>query len=145
VPNRVLRLTFTYAGSRAKLVHQDPVEMVLPPSDRMTKEPTEGPFWFELRDANGEALYRKFLANPLDSWVEVPTGDHDRPFTHAKATRRQGTFVLDVPDVGEAPEVVMMGWAAGGRVDDAGERGTPQVLGRFPLKQALRDPHDETE
>ncbi len=77
--NRALRLIFRYEGNDVRLVSQQRVEMVVPPSDDLEVAPVQYEFWYELFNLDGQKLYRKASRNPITSRVEVPSDDPEHP------------------------------------------------------------------
>jgi hypothetical protein len=52
-PPRTVRLTFTYEGDEVCLVSRQPVEMIAPPTDRLSRYEGEQGFWIEVRSRQG--------------------------------------------------------------------------------------------
>ena len=50
---RAVRLTFTYEGDEVCLVSRQPVEMIAPPTDRLSRYEGEQGFWIEVRSRQG--------------------------------------------------------------------------------------------
>src|ERR1041385_7131622 len=101
-----LRLTFEYEGSSIKLVSTQKVEMIVPPTHPL--EGTEGQtgFWFTLSDAQGKAVYRRVVHNPIQFDREVFSNDPKNPSVHrVPVDKPKGTFVVLVPDIQEARTV----------------------------------------
>jgi hypothetical protein len=93
-----LRLVFSYDGEDVRLVSQQSVEMVVPPSDPIPAEGQTG-FWYELKDRKEQTLYRRFMHNPIRFAAEIRSDDPNRPFTWQEVSEPHGTFVLLVPDL----------------------------------------------
>ena len=94
---QALRLTFSFDGPQIQLTLRETVEMTLPPSVALTDEPPGAAFWYELQDGERTPLYRRTQRNPLDSRVEVRTGDPEEPWAYVDSGRAAGTFTLLVP------------------------------------------------
>jgi hypothetical protein len=118
-----LRVTFQYKGTNIRKIGQQRVEMIALPS-----HPTEGyegqvGFWVELRDQNDKTVYRRVIRNPIHVHREVFAAEEELTRRPIIKTAR-GTFEIVVPDIPEAPNLVLFG--------------TPQ-----PLPTPLRSPHIE--
>lgn len=133
---QALRLTFSFDGPQVQLTLREPVEMTLPPSMALTDEPPGAAFWYELHDGERTPLYRRRQRHPLDSTVEVRTGDPERPLGHVDSGRTSGTFTLLVPQLPEAQAVVLYGWSAPPDDERSGEP-VPTELARFALGAAV--------
>jgi len=130
---QALRLTFSFDGPKVQLTLREPVEMTLPPSMALTEAPPGAAFWYELHDGERTPLYRREQRNPLDSTVEVRTGNPERPLAHVDSGRTAGTFTLLVPQLRNAQAVVLYGWSA--PKDD--DKPAPTELARFALGAAV--------
>jgi hypothetical protein len=107
VARRAVRLTFRVEGTQVELIDQERVAMVPPPSAEPFGEARSG-FWFELQDEGDRALYRRIIASPLSSHVEVPTGDPDQPLVYQPQAQPGGVFTILVPDLPEGSKVVLL-------------------------------------
>jgi hypothetical protein len=105
---RTLRLTFTYEGSDVRLVSQQSIEMVPPPSDPIHAAEGQTGFWYELKDAAGRTLYRRVTQNPIKFATEVRSDDPRRPLAWESVSEPKGSFVLLMPDLDQARMVVLM-------------------------------------
>jgi hypothetical protein len=97
---KAVRLVLSFDGDQVNLVSQQPVEMVVPPSDAVEGSEGQKGFWCELRDSQDRPLYRKVMHHPMREDVEVFSDD---PRQHSVARRtvpnRKGVFVVLVPDL----------------------------------------------
>jgi hypothetical protein len=105
-PNAV-RLTFSYAGDEVKLVSQQAVQMVVPPSDPVKSYKKEKGFWAELKGDQDKTLYRQVMHNPTRNDAEVFSDDPNQSISRAPAPQRKGVFVVVVPQVAEAAHVAL--------------------------------------
>jgi hypothetical protein len=112
-PQSALRLTFEYEGQEVRLVSQQRVAMLVPPPDQTGEEEEQAGFWFEVRDAEDRAVYRRAAQNPLRTDVEVFGPDPDAPFTHVEMPEPRGVFTLLVPDLENARTLALIGGPAG--------------------------------
>jgi len=104
--NRALRLTFEYEGSTVKLVSSQSVEMILPPTESLAGHEGQTGFWFTVSDAQGKALYRRSVHNPIPYDREVFSNDPKHPSVQrVPVAKPKGTFVVLVPDIQEAKAV----------------------------------------
>lgn len=104
--SRALRLTFEYEGSNVKLVSIQSVDMILPPSHPLEPKEELAGFWFTLTDAQGKAVYRRILHNPISYDREVFSNDPAFPsLQRVPIPKPKGTFVMLVPDVADARTV----------------------------------------
>jgi hypothetical protein len=106
-PNRSLRLLFQFEGDSVKLVSAQRVEMKAPPPQA---PPPDTPFngaWFELRDAQGNSMYRRAIHDAMSGDLEVLSDNPDRPLAHVKSAVKQGVFYLIAPDIPQARTVML--------------------------------------
>jgi hypothetical protein len=94
---KAIRLTFSFQGDQVQLVSQEPVEMVLPPSDPVNGVGEQKGFWYELRDAQGHPLYRRIMHSPIRQDVEVFSNNPEQTVARHKVANRKGFFVAVVP------------------------------------------------
>jgi hypothetical protein len=131
-PTRAIRLLFSFAGNHVQLVSQQPVEMVLPPSDPVSPAAALRGFWYDLRDARDRSLYRRVIHNPLREDVEAfADNPHPGPGRHPGPHRR-GVFVAVVPDIEQGQTVTLCSSPRGvGRVTQQ----PATEIARFALKK----------
>jgi len=105
---RTLRLIFEYEGNTVRLVSQQRVSMIPPPSTSIL-DPQEGQtgFWYELRDNQDLSVYSRVVANPIPLECEVFSDDPNESIRRQEIEVAQGTFVLLAPDIPEAASVVL--------------------------------------
>jgi hypothetical protein len=126
--HRSVRLTFAYEGSDIKLVSQEPVEMIAPPSDEVAPAQTVNGFWFQLENAKGAALYKRVAHPPIryDREVFSPEGEHS--VARVPVEKPSGVFTVVMPDIQEADKVTLHG----GAHSPAHPQGTPGLVGNVP-------------
>jgi hypothetical protein len=139
---RSVRLIFQYDGDRIELLSRQPVDMVSPSSGPLGDFDRLGS-WVEVRDAEGVALHRQVLPDPLRASAEVFGPDPDETLHRVERARRTGAFTVVVPDLPEADHVALVAAGAasaptvraGGEAGPEGEGGAaePRVR-RFPLQ-----------
>jgi hypothetical protein len=127
--NLALRLMFDYEGRKVNLRSAQPVTMRVPASDRTDEYEKQSGTWIEVRDTRDRVLYRKLLHDPLQTSLEVPSGDPVRTFTRVVAPEARGAFSVVIPELAEAAMLVL--WAS--------PRDQParpaEIVGQFPLTQ----------
>jgi hypothetical protein len=96
---RALRLTFRYEDSRIELVARQQVDMLVPPSHPVDEGQGRSGFWFTVRAADGQPLYRRVMQSPIRTEAEVFSPAATENIHRVAVTRPQGTFVLLVPDL----------------------------------------------
>ncbi len=103
------RVTFEYDAAGVRIVAQQRVTMVAPPDDAELVERGDAGYWVEVRDANGETLYRQVLSTPLRHEYEVFSPDPAEGIRRVAAEDPAGVFQAVVPDVEGAHEIVLRG------------------------------------
>ena len=141
-PGPVRRMTFEYDGDQIRLVSEQHVRMIVPPSQPLEQTSTHGSLQVLLRDHQNQLVHRSMRNSPIrhDTEVFSPPG-MERSVERMPVARPKGTFVLLVPDVqgaetlelvGHPPPPPGMGLATPeGR---AASLAAPQTLARFTLK-----------
>jgi hypothetical protein len=126
-----LRLMFSYEGFEVQLDSVQKVYIISPPSDWL--EPNEGEpgFWYELRDNEGQTIYRRVTTNPIKFQVEVRTEDENRPLAWVKAEEPKGVFVLLVPDLLDSEDLVLVS----SPIDEGSPIEPAKEVARFNLKE----------
>jgi hypothetical protein len=82
------RVTLRYTESGFELVSLTSLVNVLPPSDELPGEVgTVSGFWFELRNAGGETLYRRIIGDPVRLVFEGPADEN--PMEAARISARR--------------------------------------------------------
>jgi hypothetical protein len=133
-PAQTLRLTFAYDGVQVNLVSQQTVQMITPAPTTAPPQPGQSGFWAELRDANDQPVCFRVLHDPFRAVTEAYSPGPKSVIRPREAVRRQGTFVVLLPEVPEARSIVLFG-----SPPDATSPGQPaRELARFPLAQSPR-------
>ena len=130
---RAVRLTFTYEGDELDLVSQQPVEMIVPPTDALSGYEGEQGFWVEVRSRQGEALHRRVMDDPLRQDVEVFSPDSDETMFRVPIENPSGIFTVLVPDLDEADHVALL---SSGAASAAARGMTPEAAARAPAGPA---------
>ena len=111
---QALRLMLTYRDGTVVLDDVVPVVKRLPPSDPLPETSAERPlsgFWYELRDRNGEVLYRQIEPNPIiNAWIEPVDRDgrDSAGIRRIAAVPRMKAFTLLVPDRADGDHVLLV-------------------------------------
>jgi hypothetical protein len=130
-PGPVRRLTFEYDGDQIRLVSEQHVRMIVPPSPPPDQADALGGFQVLLRDQQDQPVLRFSRSNPIrhDAEVFSPPGA-DQSIARVPVERPRGSFVLLVPDVPGASTLELVGPSASA---DA-LREQPRSLARFALR-----------
>ena len=105
--SKAMRLTFSYDGDSVKLVSQQPVEMIVPPSDSVKGFQKHKGFWAELKSEQDKTLYRRVMHNPTRNDAEVFSDDPEQSISREPALKRKGVFVVVVPDTDKGHAVTL--------------------------------------
>lgn len=107
-PASAIRLVFSFDGDHVALVSQQPVQMVLPPSDPIEGSEGRKGFWYELRDVQDRPLYRKVIHHPMRDDVEVFSDDpQQHNVVRQTVPNRKGVFMALVPDAEDGHSVIL--------------------------------------
>lgn len=133
------RLTFAYRDGSIELVSEQRVDMRMPA--RTTHPEPRAGFWYELRDAESEVLFRLDAEDPIPTDVEVFSDDPERTIERAPHAPEEGVFTVLLPEIEDAEEVRLMRAAArpgapAAEVEALAEG--PVEVGRFRLTKEGR-------
>ena len=123
------RLTFSYKGDKIKLVSQQTLRMTPPASHALKPGKRESGFWYELKDAKNRTHFRRATLNPIKHYIEVRSGDPDRPLAWEKVEEPSGIFTLLVPVIKGARQIRLFSGPPG---KEGG--GPAKEIARFVLK-----------
>lgn len=101
-----IRLLVAYDGDQLNVIDRRRVEMTTPASDPIQGFAGQSGFWYELRDANDNVLYRRIAENPVKQ--EVEAFEPDGSATRHVVDRPSGVFTVLVPDIPEADHVAIV-------------------------------------
>ena len=104
---KAMRLTFSYDGDDVKLISQQRVEMMVPPSDPLKGYAKHKGFWAELKNDRDKTLYRRVMHNPTRNDAEVFPETPGQSISREPAPKRRGVFVVVVPDIDKGEEVTL--------------------------------------
>jgi hypothetical protein len=132
------RLTVAFQRSSVQLVLIEAIDMIVPPSLPISGQPPGSPFWFELQDGRGTAVYRRGqLHHPIRPTVEVWTGEPEQPVTNVPFAVDAGEFTLLVPNLPQARAVVLYEWSVAEAGDGRDASPAPSEIARFPIGRAI--------
>jgi hypothetical protein len=139
-PNRAIRLTFAYEGESIRLVDRQSLEKRTAPSDPVDarEKRSQSGFWVEVQGGRSRTLYRLVMSNPIETSIEVPTGDEEQPFTRQTVAQPRGVFFVLVPDLAEAEAVALFS----SPIDPAEPRAAEQPareIARFGIREEPKD------
>jgi hypothetical protein len=101
--NKALRLTFSYEGNNIRIISQQKIDKLLPPSGPIDNiDQNQTGFWYELTDSKHNILYRQVMNFPIKIDTEVFSNDPKESIIRQKITDIRGTFSILVPDVPQA-------------------------------------------
>jgi hypothetical protein len=108
-PVPVRRLTFEYEGDEVRLVSEQIVNMILPPSHPPELLDRLAGFSVILRDEHGVPVYARVLSNPIQFDREVFDRNPERSVRREPDPHPRGTFVVLVPAVDNALRLEFFG------------------------------------
>jgi hypothetical protein len=94
-----IRLTFSYKGTDIKLISQDKIEKILPPSSNISNRSGS---WYEVADDKQNLLYQRIISNPLQTDIEVFSNESKESIMRQKISQIEGVFSILIPDLPEA-------------------------------------------
>lgn len=107
---RARRLTFSYEGTSIKLISQQPIKKILPPSDDLDTKSNRTGFWYEITDDNQNILYQKIISNPIETDIEVfPVESNESIMRQKKTSEIKGIFSILIPDPPNAKTLSFFG------------------------------------
>jgi hypothetical protein len=132
-PN-AMRLTFAYEGQEVRLVGQQPIEKLVPHTDKLSGYENEQGFWIEVRSGQGKTLHRRVMQDPLRQDFEVFSPDPEESVIRRPLERSSGSFSVVVPDLDGADHVALFSSGA----PSAAARGmTREAASRAPSGPAI--------
>lgn len=130
--NCSLRLTFTYHGTDIKLQSLQHVNMKPFPSESIQKMEMRKGSWYEIKDSKDHTLYRRIIPDPVSLAMEVKSDDPDAPIKWEEIKNTEGLFVIVVPEIEKAANIVLFG-----RPADTGKEQETGEIGRFDLTESV--------
>lgn len=106
-----LRLSFVQRGAKVELRSVRRIRMRVPPGVRdpraKIRDDAVGE-WIELRGANGETLYRRFVSELVQADLNVAHGARGEPMRRAEGLPREHVFTVLVPYREDARQVLVV-------------------------------------
>ena len=124
-----LRAFFEYDRDSVRLVRAQRVRMIAPPGDDVAQFEGRAGFWYELQDAGSRRLYGRVVDNPMRGSVEVRADDPDKPLRREGLREPRGEFMLIVPDLPAATQLVLFS----SPLEPARQREPARLIGQFRL------------
>jgi hypothetical protein len=113
----VRRLTFAYEGDQVRLVSEQRVNMILPPSQLADELERQTGFSVILRDEGGQPVYAHAIASPFQFDREIFDRDPARSSRRESNPHPRGTFVVLVPALENALRLELFGHPLGPKGD----------------------------
>lgn len=129
------RLYFSYEGEKISLLSHKRLKMIPLPSHPIPSDSRQSGFWYELKDKKGKTLYRRVTKNPLPFEIEIHTGDRKQPLKWQKNKKTKGEFILLIPDIEDAHEIVLMGTKS----EEKPSLKPAEELARIPLPEKRKE------
>jgi hypothetical protein len=98
---RSVRLIFEYDGDQIRLIKQQDVEMVPPPSEPTSGFAEEDGFWLEVRDAGMKVLHQQNVVDPIAIYPETFSNVAGETVARSNEPSRKGAFTVVVPETPE--------------------------------------------
>lgn len=128
---RSRKLTFSYEGSKFRLVSNRRVRMAPPQSDAIADYQNQAGFWITVSDRMGHVLFRRVMRNPVSRGREVFTNRPDEQLFNVTDSQPRGTFVVVVPDIPLGVDVSLVD----SRPTDAPQGRRVAEVSHFPLRE----------
>jgi hypothetical protein len=106
---RAIRLTFSYVGNQIELTDTQRLAMFVPPSDSLEPEHERSGFWVEVRDADEQPLFRRFMHHPIETTREVFPADPHGEIIRTPVADPRGVFSIVIPEIAEARILALVG------------------------------------
>jgi hypothetical protein len=108
-PPHALRLTFAYDGARIRLAASERIAMIVPAPVTAPPEAGQSGYWFGVLDVAGHLIYHRPLHGPIAVDVEVFSPDGRQSVTRVAHPKREGQFVVLMPDLANAHTFTLHG------------------------------------
>lgn len=104
------RLTFSYKGYKIKLIEQQNIQKIVPPSVTVDTTNNRSGFWFEITGDKQDVLYRRIIDNPIKTDIEVFSDEKvTESVSRHKVSDIKGAFSIVIPDIPEAEGLDLFG------------------------------------
>ena len=132
--DRALRLIFHRDGSTVKLASVQRLKMTPPPPQALVPTRPSRGSWFELRDGNDTAVYRRVIQDPLAD-LEVVMDDPAQSLRRVSFDGQKGAFFLIVPDIAGVRRLALLSESQTRGQAKAQQRSVREGEGSEPLPQ----------
>jgi hypothetical protein len=103
--------------------------MFVPPGDALEAGRERSGFWVEVRNADGQPLFRRLMHHPIETTREVFPADPYGEIIRTPVADPRGVFSIVIPEIAGARVLALVGSPS-----EAGRRGeAAQELARFDL------------
>ncbi len=106
---RAIRLTFSYVGNEIELTDTQRLAMFVPPDDSLEPGREQSGFWVEVRDADGQPLFRQLMHHPIETTREVFPADPHGEIIRTPVADPRGVFSIVIPDLADARILALVG------------------------------------
>lgn len=139
-----VRLTFAYGDEELRLTKARRLSMRAPAGERSEREAEERDerlgSWVEVRNANGEVVYRRRVGHVVPEDVEVYEGGEEGTFKRVPRGESSGVVNVLIPDVAGAETAVIRE-----RRPADGTDGRPEVVEHASVSLDRLDERDESD
>jgi hypothetical protein len=105
---KAVRLIFEYDGNQIRLIKQQAVEMMPPPSDAKADFARDAGFWLELRSAGMQVLHRQIMRDPIASHPEVFSNEPGKTVSRSNEPSTKGAFTVVIPDTADSDHLAFV-------------------------------------
>lgn len=122
---KTLRLVYAYEGDEIKLVSKQSVDMRLPTPETKQDVLNSPGLRYELRNKAEHSLFANIVENPIRNDIEVFSDNPEHTARRVEMPQKKGVFVLLVPEVPEAENLVFLENKPSERTERALKAGEP--------------------
>jgi hypothetical protein len=98
-PTKAKRLTFSYENNRIKLISEQEIEKIIPPSTTSTElENKSINFLLEINDDHNNTIYRQVIENQIKTDIEIFPIHTKEPIIRKNVSEIKGAFSVVIPD-----------------------------------------------
>jgi hypothetical protein len=97
------RLTFSYENNNIKLIDEQRIDKIIPPSTPLTElENKRVNFLLEVSDDKNNTLYRQVIENQIKRDIEIFSNEPKESISRKELSEIKGVFSVVIPDQPEA-------------------------------------------
>jgi hypothetical protein len=130
---RLLRLIFSLQGGTIVVADQHVVEMVAPAGDPVVGFEGQTGFWYEVRNAAEQVLFRQVVHDPIPRSAEVFGKTPEEPLARLPMAEPSGAFTVLLPLPDDADHVALVGTP----LEELTGVAAAAELARFPIPKEL--------